>query len=96
MKIVGRDKLEAFCSRYPDVRPWLEAWLHEVEGMMWTTPQELKNRYANASFLSAGRVIFNVRGNNYRLEVNVAYKVGVIAVIWIGTHRDYDRRNRRR
>jgi mRNA interferase HigB len=96
MKIVGRDKLEVFCSRYADARPWLEAWLHEVEGMAWASPQELKNRYATASFLSRGRVILNVRGNNYRMEVIVAYKVGVVTVIWIGTHRDYDRRNRRR
>ena len=96
MQIVGRNKLDAFCSRYPDARPWVEAWLQEVGGMSWATPQALRDRYATASFLSGGVVIFNVRGNNYRLEVNVAYQTGVVAVAWIGTHRDYDRRNRRR
>ena len=96
MRIVGRDKLEAFCSRYADARPWLAAWLYEVEGMAWNTPQEIRDRYAAASFLAGNVVIFNVRGNNYRLEVNVAFKTGIVTVLWIGTHRAYDRRNRRR
>ena len=60
------------------------------------TPQDVRNRYSTASFLSGGLVIFNVRGNKYRLEVHVAYRSGVMAIVWIGTHREYDRRNRRR
>jgi mRNA interferase HigB len=79
---------------YPDTRPWLAAWLYEVEGMAWTTPQEIRNRYATASFLPGNLAIFNVRGNNHRLEVNVAFRTGIVTVLWIGTHRDYDRRNR--
>lgn len=96
MRIVGRDKLEAFCQRFPDARPWLEAWLHECEGMTWSTPQEIRDRYASACFLAGNVVILNVRGNNYRLEVNVAFRTGIVTVLWIGTHREYDRRNRRR
>lgn len=96
MRVVGRDKLEAFCLRYPDARPWLEAWLQEAEGMAWTTPQDIRDRHAAASFLPGNVVIFNVRGNNYRPEVNVAFKTGIISVLWIGSHHEYDRRNRRR
>ena len=72
MRVVGRDKLEAFCSKFPDARRWLDAWLQEVESAAWTRPQDLRDRYATASFLSDGLVIFNVRGNNYRLEANLA------------------------
>jgi mRNA interferase HigB len=64
--------------------------------MSWRRPQDIKNRYVTASFLLGNVVVFNVRGNNYRMEVQVAYKVGVITVRWIGSHAEYDERNRRR
>lgn len=96
MRIVGRHRLDAFCSSYPDARPWVEAWLLETEGVSWTTPQDIKDRYATASFLPGNVVIFNVRGNNYRLEIHVAFRSGIVTVVWAGTHRDYDVRNRRR
>ncbi len=96
MRIVGRDRLHAFCLSHPDARSWIEAWVHETEGMSWRRPQDIKNRYVTASFLLGNVVVFNVRGNNYRMEVQVAYKVGVITVRWIGSHAEYDERNRRR
>lgn len=96
MRVVGRGRLDAFCARHPDARTWIETWLHEAETMSWSTPQHLKDRYASASFLRGSVVIFNVRGNAYRLEVQVAFRNGVVRVLWIGTHREYDERNRRR
>jgi mRNA interferase HigB len=96
MRIVGRDKLDAFCSRHADARPWIEAWLYETEGMSWTTPQDIRNRHAMASILQSQIVIFNVRGNRCRLEVHVAFKNGIVTVRWIGTHSEYDQRNRTR
>ena len=56
--------------------------------MSWATPQRIKVRYASASFLHGNVVIFNVRGNAYRLEAHVAYRNGIVVV--------YDERNRRR
>jgi mRNA interferase HigB len=56
----------------------------------------MKNRYAAASFLAGNIVIFNIKGNDYRLEVTVAYRTGIVVVDWIGTHAEYDARNRRR
>ena len=96
MRVIGRDTLDAFCLRHADARTWIEAWLHEVEGMSWSIPQDIKHRYATASFLPGNVVIFNVRGNHHRLEAHVAYRNGLITVLWIGTHRDYDERSRRR
>ena len=60
------------------------------------SPQDLRNRYASASFLPDGVVIFNVKGNAYRLEVAVAYRTATVSIRWAGTHREYDQRNRSR
>lgn len=65
-------------------------------GEEWTSPAELKRSYATASFLAGNVVIFNVKGNSYRLETAVAYRTGVVDVSWIGSHAGYDARNRRR
>lgn len=96
MRVAGRDRLDAFCRKHGDARAWIENWLADVEPVSWATPQDLRDRYASASFLPGGVVVFNVKGNTYRLEVDVAYRTGVISVRWIGTHRAYDERNKRR
>jgi mRNA interferase HigB len=96
MKVVGRKRLEAFCARHADARPWIEAWLAELEATALATPAEVKTRYANASFLEGNTVVFNVKGNRYRLETTIAYRSGVMVINWIGTHGAYDRRNRSR
>lgn len=96
MRVVGRETLDRFCSNHADARKWIAGWLQEVEASTWTTPQEIKNRYANASFLEGNTVIFNVKGNDYRLEVVVAYRTEVVVVEWIGTHAEYNERNARR
>lgn len=92
MKLVGRDVLERFCVGQPDCRRWIAAWISDVRGSTWRSPQDIKDRYASASFLADSVVIFNVRGNNYRLVVRVAYQVKVVSVQWIGTHADYDKK----
>jgi mRNA interferase HigB len=96
MKVLDRERLERFCRKHADARGWIENWLADVESAVWTTPQDIRRRYASASFLPEGAVIFNVKGNAYRLEVTVAYRTGVVVIHWIGTHREYDERNKRR
>ena len=96
MRIVGRDKLYAFVTSHADARSWIAIWLQEAEGLEWRTPQDIKGRYATASFLPGNVVIFNLRGNKYRMELLIAYRSGVVVVQWIGTHNEYDERNRRR
>jgi mRNA interferase HigB len=96
MKILDRVRLERFCRKHAGAREWIENWLADVEGAAWKTPQDIRGRYASASFLPGGVVIFNVKGNTYRLEVTVAYRTGVVLIEWIGTHAQYDERNKRR
>ena len=96
MKVVGRERLQAFCVQHADARKWIENWLFEVEVANWSAPGDITARFPSASFLAGNVVIFNVKGNDYRLEVTAAYKTGVVVVKWAGTHSDYDRRNRQR
>jgi mRNA interferase HigB len=96
MRIAGRERLEPFCRKHADTRVWIERWLADVELAVWRKPQDIRNQYASASFLADNVVIFNVKGNAYRLEVAVAYRTGTVSIRWAGTHREYDERNRKR
>jgi mRNA interferase HigB len=95
MKVAGRELLDTFCRRHVDARSWIESWIAEVEAAQWTTPRAIRNRYASASFLARNVVVFNVKGNKYRLETSVAYRTGVVLVTWIGSHAEYDVRSRK-
>ena len=94
MRILGLGKLHDFCVAHADAKSWIENWIADVRNSSWKAPHEVKQRYASASFLASNIVIFNVRGNNYRLAVQVAYGAKTIAVQWIGTHAEYSRRYR--
>ena len=96
MQLVGRNRLDGFCAKHPDARRWIENWIADVEAAAWTMPHHLKGRYPSASFLGGGVTIFNVKGNSYRLEATVAYRTGTLVVLWIGTHAEYDERNKKR
>jgi mRNA interferase HigB len=80
MKVLDRERLERFCRKHANARVWIENWLADVESAAWTTPQDIRRRYASASFLAQGVVIFNVKGNAVRLEVTVAYRTGVVVI----------------
>lgn len=94
MKIIGLGKLHTFCQQCPDTKNWINNWLADTKAAQWTSSHDIKNRYASASFLANNVVIFNVRGNNYRLETTIAYRTATVVVTWIGTHADYTRRHK--
>ena len=92
MLIVGRAKVDEFVGVHADARPWIENWIFDTEKARWRTPQDIKALYASASFLAGNVVIFNIKGNRYRMEVGVAYNTGTVAVRWAGTHAEYTKR----
>ena len=94
MRIVGRQKLEEFTAKHADARPWIENWIADAELSEWKTPQDIKGKYASASFLADNAVIFNVKGNRYRLEVLIAYRSGTLVVRKIETHAEYSKPGR--
>lgn len=89
MRIVGTSRLDDFCVKHPLTRQWVRSWLAECRGATWGTPMDIKARYPSASILQKNLVIFNVKGNDYRLVTQVAYKTGVVVVKWVGTHEAY-------
>lgn len=92
MLLVGRDRLDEFTETHADASAWIENWIADAEIARWRSPQDIRNRYASASFLANRIVIFNVKGNRYRLETQVAYNTGVVVVRWAGTHAEYTKR----
>jgi mRNA interferase HigB len=92
MRVVGRDKIDEFCAEHADARLWIANWLAETEAAQWRTSQDIKRSYATASFLAGNLVIFNVKGNHYRLEVQLAYQTGIVVIRWVGTHAEYTKR----
>lgn len=93
MKVLGREKLAKYYKKHSNVKGALEAWMSEVEAATWKTPQDIKDRYSSADFLAKNRVIFNIKGNHYRLVVKVRYQNGIAVVEWIGTHSEYDKQS---
>ena len=88
--VLGKDKLVKFWRRHQRAKAHLEAWLREAQAAELQTPQDIKNRYASASFLRGNRVIFNIKGNDYRLLIQIRYQGGIIVVERVGTHAEYD------
>jgi mRNA interferase HigB len=91
MTVVAVSTLKRFWERHPDSEQPLRAWYDEARHASWATPQDIRNRYASASFVGHNRVVFNIKGNDYRLIVAVAYRFQAAYIKFIGTHAEYDR-----
>lgn len=91
MRIISRKTLREFWDQHPDARQPLQAWYDDVKHAEWHSSADIKNVYRNASFLANNRVVFNIKGNNYRLIVAVQYAHGILYIRFVGTHRDYDK-----
>jgi mRNA interferase HigB len=73
------------------VKAALEAWFHEAVAAEWRSSAEVKESYANASILDAERVVFNIKGNDYRLVTAIDYRRQIVFIKWPGTHAAYDK-----
>jgi mRNA interferase HigB len=91
VRLLGRTLLASFAAEHADSRDALRAWEQEVVAATWTDPHQLRQRYPTASLLGDGVVVFNIRGNRYRLVARVEYARQVVLVQRIGTHAEYDR-----
>ena len=91
MTIAGRQLIEKFIRKHANSKSSLSAWLEDAEEAEWETPQDIKDRYRSADFLSGNRVIFDIGGNNYRLMVLVRYRNGMLLIQKIGTHAEYSK-----
>ena len=96
MRIIARRTLKEFVDGLAGhrdqsaVKAAIDSWFHEVNRAHWRNAADVKRSYASASIVSADRVVFNIKGNDYRLIVAVDYEREIVWVKWIGTHRLYD------
>ena len=93
MRIYSKNTLRAFWERHAESEQALRAWYREVEQADWATPAQVRERFLNASIVGNNRVVFRIRGNNYRLVVEIFYPGRKVFVRFIGTHAEYDRIN---
>ena len=97
MRIIARRTLREFVEALtghqdqPAVKAALDAWFDEVKKARWQNTANVKRSYATASIITSDRVVFNVKGNAYRLVVAVHFDKGIVWIKWIGTHKDYDK-----
>ncbi len=91
MRIAGVGILFAFMRQHPDSKGPLETWIALVKEASWEKNTDIRQMSGSASFLGDRRVVFNIKGRHYRLDVKVSYKIQVVQVIRIGTHAEYDK-----
>lgn len=89
MRVFNRSTVRAFAEEHADARQPLFAWFAEVEAATWSGPESIKKRYPSASFLAGDRVVFNVKGNKYRVIVALKYDFFAVYIRFIGTHAEY-------
>ena len=96
MRIIARRTLREFVESRKGqkdqaaLKVALDAWFDEVHKANWENTADVKRLYASASVLSAERIVFNIKGNDYRLIVSVDFEKRIVWIKWIGTHRQYD------
>lgn len=76
---------------YSDSEASLRAWYHDTKNALWKNSNDLKQQYKNASIIGNGRVVFNIKGNDYRLVVAIDYDFQMVFIRFIGTHKQYDK-----
>ncbi|MEJ5261453.1 MAG: type II toxin-antitoxin system HigB family toxin [Ignavibacterium sp.] len=93
MRIIAIKRLKEFWKKHPDSEQPLRAWYTETLSADWKSPNDIKNFYRTASILKNNRVVFNIKGNDYRLIVAVNYFYKVVYIRFIGTHQEYNKIN---
>jgi mRNA interferase HigB len=97
MRIIARRTLRQFVETLSGsqdrlaVKAALDAWFDEASKADWKTTADVKRRYATASIVSAERIVFNIKGNDYRLVVAVDFEKAIVWIKWIGSHKAYDK-----
>lgn len=89
MRVIAKKILRDFWVTHADCEQQLKSWYQETSKAQWKNPNQIKNEYPSASFLNNNRVVFNLKGNNYRLVVKINYEYQMVWIRIIGTHSQY-------
>ncbi len=91
MRIISKKILREFWTKHDDCEQQLKSWFQETSNSSWRNPKEIKKEYPSASFLEGNRVVFNIKGNKYRLIVKINYDYQMLWIRFVGTHAEYDK-----
>jgi mRNA interferase HigB len=90
-RIFAKSTLREFWEKHPDSEQYLKTWYDTAMSSDWKTPNEVKTSYANASILRGNRIVFNIKGNSYRMVIKFNFHQQLAFVRFIGTHSEYDK-----
>ncbi len=93
MHVISRRTLSDFWSQHTDSEEALTAWYKEAEHAQWSSFADIKQRYNSADVLPGNRVVFNIKGNSYRLVVKIHYNKAIVYIRFVGTHAEYTKTN---
>jgi mRNA interferase HigB len=91
VRVISKKILREFWENHVDSTQQLKSWFQETSVADWKTPKQIKKDYPTASFLANNRVVFNIKGNKYRLVVRINYEYSMVWIRFIGTHAAYDK-----
>jgi len=97
VRIIARRTLRQYVESRADhkdhaaLKAALDSWFQEVRAANWTSTADVRRLYASVSIVTANRIVFNIKGNDYRLVVSVDFEKGIVWIKWLGTHEEYDR-----
>jgi len=90
-RIFAKKTLREFWEKHAETEQYLETWYDTAKNNDWKSPNDVKNTYASASVLKNGRIVFNIKGNDYRLVTKFNFEKGWVFIRFVGSHTEYDR-----
>lgn len=91
MHIIMKKTLVSFYKKHASAKQSLLNWYAEVDKTVWEKPNDVVRQFSSADIINNKRVVFNIKGNNYRLIADIEYYYKKVFIVWIGTHADYDK-----
>jgi len=91
VKVLVKKTIQYYIKKYPMAETQLMIWYTEFSRQKFTNFNELKAVYGNASIVNNNRVVFNIKGNDFRLVISINFSQAASYIIWFGTHKEYDK-----
>lgn len=91
MRVIAKKTIVSFYMVHPDAKTALEEWHEKTEKARWENYAALKNSFGTADHVGNNRIVFDIRGNRYRLVALVLFRIKMVYIRFVGTHEEYSR-----